>query len=238
MVSFRAKNGWMIWLAGAGLLAGCHSQPPMLTGSEGGMLPGMERPGSTLTSAQAAKLNAPINMVKTTDERLPDGRIHRVQMLGGVLFSEAWYSSTGVAQRIVYYGEGGVPLSVYEYTPDGRISRMTTVYPGTRQVQRLDEYNEDGNVVRFAEYWPSGRPRIISEAQVETPLGPVWRVREWYENGQAKSVTTRNADNRLQGRETTWNAAGEVTSDADYEAGTLTVDYMKKAPVLNNPDGF
>jgi hypothetical protein len=225
----RGSGTFWLALAVAPVLAGCSSGPKSnVTGSHGGLLPGMAAPGSTLTSAQVAKLNAPSNIVQTKDERLPDGRFHRTETLGGALYSETWYSSTGVPQRMVTYSEGAVPLILTDYAPDGRTLRVTTLYPGTAQAQRLDEYDEQGNVVKFTLYWPQGGVHLVSESGVPTPAGPVWRVREWYPNGLQKSVSQKNADGLYEGRQTTWDAAGNLVTDEQFSQGTMVQNYLRK----------
>jgi len=217
-------------LAGATLmLAGCQSTPMAeVSGTHGGMLPGMPKPGATLTSAQAAKLNAPQNLMQTTQERLPDGGMHYVQHMGGALYAEAWYDAAGTEQRAVFYGPGNVPVNFYEFRPSGQLQRVTTWYPGTRQAQRVEEYDELGKVAQFTEYWPNGRKRLMSEANVPTPAGPVWRVQEWYDNGLQKSLTQRNADGRLEGRQTQWDNTGTPLSDIGYQNGVMQQNYLLK----------
>ncbi|MGA2053478.1 MAG: hypothetical protein ABSH19_09215 [Opitutales bacterium] len=210
-------------------LAGCHPAPrATLTGSEGGLLPGMEPPGPELTSAQAAKLNSPPSITQTTQVQLPDGGVRIDRTIGGVLYSQAWYNSAGVPQRSVIYADGHVPMRYFEYGDNGQIRRATTWYPGTTQAQRVEDYNEDGIFTTLTEYWPNGRKRILSERNVETPTGTVWRVQEWYENGLRKSVSQRDDDGLPEGRQTTWNADGTVVSDGDYYHGVLQTDYLGK----------
>jgi len=217
-------------LAGAWALAGCQSPTPMakLTGTHGGMLPGMAPPGSTLTSAQAAKLNAPQSISQATEVRLPDGGVRIDQTLGGVLYSQAWYNSAGAPQRSVIYADGHVPLRYYEYAGDGHVQRATTWYPGTSQPQRVEEYDEQGkNWTQFTDYWPNGKKRLMSEANVATPFGPVLRVQEWYDNGLPKSLTQTDADGRPEGRQTQWDATGVRVSDISYRAGVMEEDYLQ-----------
>jgi len=217
-------------LAAVCALAGCQSTPmAKVTGSHGGMLPGMEPPGATLTSAEAAKLNAPQSISQATQVRMPDGSVRIDQTLGGVLYSQAWYSSTGMPMRSVIYADGRVPLRYYEYGDDGHVQRVTTWFPGTTQAQRVEEYDEQGqNVTAFTEYWPNGKKRITSESNVETPYGPVRRVEEWYDNGLPKSLMQRNEDGLLEGRQTQWDATGVVTSDIRYHRGAMQEDNLEQ----------
>ena len=232
MTKFARCNWGRIFaaaLAGASMLAGCQTTPmAKVTGTHGGMLPGMAPPGAALTPAQAAKLNAPQSIAQATQVRLPDGGVRIDQTLGGVLYSQAWYSSAGAPLRSVIYADGRVPMRLYEYTSDGRMQRATTLYPNTSQAQRVEEYNEMGDTTKFTEYWPNGSKRVVSEANVETPAGPVWRVQEWYDNGLPKSLTQRDTDGKLEGRQTRWDTAGAVVSDIGYHAGVMQQDYMLK----------
>jgi antitoxin component YwqK of YwqJK toxin-antitoxin module len=221
--------GLSLAAAGSLALAGCQPTPmAKVTGSEGGMLPGMERPDSTLTSAQAAKLNAPQNISQATEVRLPDGGVRVDQTIGGVLYSQAWYNSGGVPQHSVIYADGHIPQRYFDYTEDGRMKSATTWYPGTAQPQRVEEYNDEGNVASFTEYWPNGKRRIVSESDVETPAGPAWRVQEWYENGLKESVAQHDADGLLEGRQTAWDKSGNTVFDASYSRGVLQTDYLKQ----------
>jgi hypothetical protein len=227
----RWRRGMVLPVALAGVLAlaGCASTPmARVTGTHGGMLPGMAPPGATLTSAQAAKLNAPQTLGQTTGVRLPDGGMRVDQTIGGALYSQAWYDKAGVEQHAVFYGPGNVPVSYYEFGPDGQLQRVTTWYAGTMQAQRVEEYDDQGKVTQFTEYWPNGKKRLTSEADVETPYGPVWRVEEWYDNGLPKSLTQRNEDGLLEGRQTQWDATGVVTSDIRYHAGAMQEDYLQQ----------
>lgn len=220
-------GGCVATMLAAGLLAACHSsQPDLLTGTHGGLLPGMSAPNGTNPATANGGAQVPAYVVQTGDERLPDGGVHRVQTLGGALFSEAWYRPDGSLERMVYDGPNARPTSLYEYNATGRLTRATIYYPGTELPQRIEEYDEKGNVIRFTTFWPTGRASLVSEVVVEEGI-PLTRVREWYENGQQSSLLQRDANGRLEGHQMRWSEDGTVTFDSIYAADTLVHDNLE-----------
>jgi len=174
-------------LAAVCALAGCQSTPD---GEGDGlawrMLPGMEPPGATLTSAEAAKLNAPQSISQATQVRMPTGACGSTRRWAGCCIPQAWYSSTGMPMRSVIYADGACALRYYEYGDDGHVQRVTTWFPGTTQAQRWR------NMTSRAER--DGVHGILAEWKKADHFGvergdAVWSgaaVEEWYDNGAAE----------------------------------------------------
>jgi antitoxin component YwqK of YwqJK toxin-antitoxin module len=225
--------GFPAWAGVAVMLAACHSaSPPQLTGSQGGLLPGMVAPETVRPKT------APQGYTGTTDQVLPDGHVLRRAVYNGMVISQTWLSSVGIPERQIFYQGGSAPAAEIEFGPDGQPVRQTTFFPGTDRPMRVDEYADGNRVIRFTEYWPNGQPRILSEADVSTPAGVVNRIQEWYENGRQKSLVQQAIERdtsgqaigtTLQGRQTQWDQNGVVTADADYDHDVLKHDYLVEA---------
>jgi hypothetical protein len=223
-----------VWLSIVLGFAACHSaSPPQLTGSQGGLLPGM-----VLPTPDQPKSVATQGYTGATDQVLPDGHILRRQIYNGMVISQTWLSSLGQPERQIFYQGGAIPAAEIEFGPDGLPTRQTTLFLGTNQPSRVDEYAGDNRVIRFTEYWSNGRPRILSEADVSTPDGVVNRVQAWYANGRPKSLVQEAVQRdgsgqavgeTLQGRQTQWNEEGVIVADAEYDHGTLNQDYLVEA---------
>jgi hypothetical protein len=221
-------------LMGVLLLAGCHSGNaplPLLTGHQGGLLPGMILP----ETAPPVKSTAADGFSGVQDQILPDGQILRHEYIAGVILSETWFSSLRQPERSVIYMDGKIPVEISEYGTNGKLLRHTVFFPGTPQPQRYEEYSDGQHISRFSTFWPNGNLRIISEADVVTSSGLVNRVREWYANGYPKSLiqtyiirdTAGTAiDQQLHGEQTTWDDFGRVTSDQIFDHGRLAHDLV------------
>jgi hypothetical protein len=213
------------------LLAGCgNPQLPLLTGNQGGLLPGMILPETPPPANSAATGYSGVR-----DQILPDGRILHQEFLLGTIISETWFSSLRLPERTIVYLNGNIPVELSEYGPDGKLQRHTLFYPGTKQPQRFEEYVDGQHIVRFTTFWPKGNLHIISEEGVPTPHGLVNRVREWYANGYQKMLAQtsfiRDAGGNAVGRELqdeqiNWDDQGHVTLDQIFDQGRLLHDVL------------
>ncbi len=214
------------------LLTGCGNTPlPLLTGNQGGLLPGMILP----QAAPPAKSTVATGYTGLQDQILPDGQILRREYLMGLIVSETWFSSLRLPVRRVAYQEGQIPAEIFEYGADGKLLRHTLFYPGSRQPQRYEEYSDGQHIVLFSTFWPNGNLHIISEADVATPGGLVNRVREWYADGYPKTLSQNfilkdeaghAVAQQLQGEQTTWDDQGQITSDQIFDHGRLVRDLL------------
>jgi hypothetical protein len=231
--STTGGRGFVAALVLAGLLAGCQNGSSRLensvTGSQGGALPGMAVPASKPTGTNGTP------KMKTADEKLPDGRWHRIQTFGEKPFAEFWYNPAGQPERAIYYGPGALPLSVSEWTAAGVPVQTTLYFEGTPMVQRHEEYDARGAMVRVTDFWLNGRSRTMTEIGVPTPAGPVTRVREWADNGQIIKLAQRDELGHYEGRQTTWSESGKVIFDSDYADGVLVHDYAGEELDQRNP---
>jgi antitoxin component YwqK of YwqJK toxin-antitoxin module len=215
------------------LLGGCRSNTPLplLTGNQGGLLPGMILPQTN----PPAKSTAAPGFTGVQNQILPDGQILRRDFYAGVILSETWFSSLRLPERSIIYQDGTTVAEVSEYDAGGKLARHTLYYPGTRQPLRYEEYTDGQHIVRFSTFWSNGNLHIISEVGVPTPNGPVNRVREWYSNGYPKSLTQTfvilddsgvAVRQELHDEQTTWDEQGHVLSDQFFEHGRLVRDVL------------
>jgi hypothetical protein len=254
----RKPAGWAIaTLAGGVWLAGCASQQSVttvtnqqtggvlvsadsaaetgtLTGNHGGLLPGLVAPAAVTPASGSG----PSGLVRYQDQAQPDGTILRTEWMAGVLYSQTWYTRQAVPVRAIYFQDGTVPVGLKEFGPDGKLTRVTEYYPGTSQPERVEEYADGYKVARFTTYWPNGVANIVSEADVITPAGPVNRVRQWYEDGQPKSLAQHMVVQAqdgslytvLQGRQMEWDDHGVVVADSEFDHDVMMVNYLAKKP--------
>jgi len=215
------------------LLSGCgsNSRLPLLTGNQGGLLPGMVLP----QTPPPGKSTAAPGYSGLQDQILPDGQILRREFIAGVIISETWFSSLRLPERTVVYQKGGLPAEVSEYGADGKLLRHTVYFQDSKQPLRYEEYVNGSQVVRFITFWPNGNLHIISEEGVPTPAGPVNRVREWFPNGYQKQLSQTNrirdeagtpVSQELQDEQITWDDHGRVLSDQIFSQGRLLRDVL------------
>ena len=244
-----------VW-AGALLLAGCGTRPltvPQLTGNQGGLLPGMvthdwqqpakpnEQPEMVVADKNTpAQPGAPIGYSGINQQVLPDGHIVAREFVNGQLLSQTWFSSLRLPERAVYYINGVLVGGVAEFGPDGKITKETFYYVGSKQPERIEEFAGGSKVARFTTYWPNGNLHIISDTDLPTSAGPINRVQEWYENGKPKSDSRIHVERdakglviqeEKQGRQTAWDENGYVILDLEYDHDTAVYDYMTKKKI-------
>jgi antitoxin component YwqK of YwqJK toxin-antitoxin module len=239
-ISSTAVKARWAWGAGALLLAGCHmpSDTSQVTGSHGGLLPGMSVPKPV-----PAQSPNPPGYTGIVQQVQPNGRQVANEYLNGQLLSETWYSSLRLPEKIIYYVDGTIVAGVAEFGPDGKMTRRTYYYVGSPQVERVEEFANGTTVARFTTYWPNGNKRIFSETDVAPTTGldtaangdSVNRVQEWYANGRPKSLTQihvgRDARGQIayqekQGRQTTWNEDGYRLTDMEFDHDRWVYDYL------------
>jgi hypothetical protein len=224
------------------LLSGCSSnssQLPLLTGHQGGLLPGMVLP----QAAPPAKSTAAPGFSGVQDQILPDGQILRHEYIAGTIISDTWFSSLRLPERSVLYADGKIPVEVSEYDTNGKLLHHTVYYPGTAQPQRYEEYVNGTHIARFYTFWPNGNLRIISEENVTTPYGLVNRVREWFANGYPQSLVETYiirdeagtpVGQQLHGEQSTWDDLGRVLSDQVFDHNRLVHDLLAEKNVIGH----
>jgi hypothetical protein len=194
------------------------------------LLPGMTAP---VDNSNAKK---PPGYTGEVQQVLPDGNILVREFVNGQRVSETWFSSLRLPLRAVYYVNDTIVGGTAKFGPDGKMTQRTYYYLGTTQPQRVEEYSDGEHVSKFTTYWQNGNLAMVSENDVPTPTGRINRVREWYPNGEPKSLTQvtveRDSQGQIineekQGRQTTWNQAGFVTYDMDYNSGVPVYDHLR-----------
>ncbi len=230
-----------VLLAAAAGLSGCSSSSSSLaqvTGSQGGMLPGMTLP----KPSQSKTATAP-GFSGVVPQVLPNGRIVANEYLNGQLLSQTWFSSLRLPEKAIYYINGTMIGGVAEFGPDGKMTRRTYYFLGSEQPERVEDYAGGTQIVRFTTFWQNGNKRIYSEANVvpttglnnPADAGLVNRAQEWYANGRPKLLSQIHIERdargqptyqEKQGRQTTWDEDGYRTSDMEYDHDRWIYDYL------------
>lgn len=232
---------WLKLLAVAILLTSCSTQKDtfaQVTGSHGGLLPGMSVP-----KPPPPKSTTPPKYSGIVQQVQPNGQIVANEYLNGQLLSQTWFSSLHLPEKVINYIDGQLVGGITEFGPDGKVTTRTYYYVGTTQPERIEDFSGGEKIVRFTTYWPNGNKRIVSETDVAPTIGMaissdsglVNRIQEWYVNGRPKSLVQIHVERdkqgqvlyeEKQGRQTVWNEAGYRDSDLEYDHGRWVYDYL------------